>query len=368
MNRLLRLTLFGAIGSLMLIVGPESGYATEPANFGNFLAGSTMGAPIAAAPPPGVFFNNTFSYIPNGSGNGNSGCGVGCREHYNAGIDTATVTWGSGWTFLGGVYFPSISQTGYQASATSTPYPQGGGPLSSPTYGNIMDYEIGNTYFNPINFSWKFGDAFFVNAGLGFVAPTGTTFAGSLVPDYWTIRPHAAVSYLGQGWNLTTNFVYDINTASRGNTGLYQIIALNPATSASTAALLTGPANPGAGYTTGNYLYLDWTATKKFGNWEIGPVGFFKFQTTNDTPGGINPATGAAWTCAQLTNAKLPTCGMDVNIGAGVLVGYNFGPVDMKLIYANGFYSRDAIDSPTGSTIYLKTSFKLWSPDEAPKK
>jgi Putative MetA-pathway of phenol degradation len=147
----------------------------------------------------------------------------------------------------------------------------------------------------------------------------------------------------------------------------YQIIARNPATAPSLAGLLSGPANPGMGYTTGNYLFIDWTATKKFGKWEIGPVGFFKFQTTSDSPGGINPATGSAWTCAQLTAAKLPTCGKDTNIGVGLLVGYDFGPVDMKFIYSNGFYSSDAIDAPTGSTFFIKTSFRLWSPDDPPK-
>jgi hypothetical protein len=47
-----------------------------------------------------------------------------------------------------------------------------------------------------------------------------------------------------------------------------------------------------------------------------------------------------------LTIAKLPTCGKDVNIGAGLLIGYNFGPVDVKFIYANAFYSR----APSGLT------------------
>ena len=146
------------------------------------------------------------------------------------------------------------------------------------------------------------------------------------------------------------------------------MIARNPATAPAFAAFLTGPANPGRGYTSGNYLYVDWTATKKFGSWEFGPVGFFKLQTTDDSPGGINPATGAAWTCTQLTLAKLPTCGKDVNIGAGLLIGYNFGPVDMKFIYANAFYSRDTVGSNTGSEFFLKTSFKLWSPEEDPRR
>jgi hypothetical protein len=83
------------------------------------------------------------------------------------------------------------------------------------------------------------------------------------------------------------------STLLQGNTGLYQIIARNPATPAAAAAFLSGLANPGSGYTTGNYFFMDWTATKKFDKWEIRPVGFFKVQTTNDMPGGINPATGA---------------------------------------------------------------------------
>ncbi|OMI06260.1 hypothetical protein BSN85_22555 [Bradyrhizobium brasilense] len=360
--------LLSSAAALALAANMQRSLATEPGNFGNFLAGSTMGATVATAPPPGLYFTNTFTYIPMASGNGNSSCGDGCKSRYNAAIDSVNLTWGTGLQFLGGDYFPTIQQTGYQASATSLPYPAGGGPGLSPVYSNILDFEIGNTYINPLNFSWKFDGAYYFAAGLGFVVPSGTTFAGSLVPDYWTIRPHWAFSYLGDGWNLTASFVYDINTASRGNTGLYQIIARNPATLPATSLFLTGTANPGRGYTTGNYLYLDWTATKKFGKWEVGPVGFFKYQTTDDVPGGINPATSAAWTCQELRNAKLPTCGKDVNIGVGLLVGYNFGPVDMKLIYANGFYSRDAINAPTGSTIFLKTSFRIWAPDEPTNK
>lgn len=361
------MALGGLIGALTFTVATSISRATEPGNLGNLLFGATMGAPIAAAPPPGLYFNNTFFYAPLLSGSGNTSCGAGCKSRYSGAVDSATFTWGSGLTFLGGVYFPTVNIVGDTLSATNTPYPPGGGVGSSPIYGNTLELEVRNLFVNPLNFSWKVGNMpLFLNAGLGFVAPVGTSYAGSTVPDYWTVRPHWAVTYLGEGWNLSASFNYDINTASRGNTGLYQIIALNPATAAPISALLTGPANPGRGYTTGDYLFFDWTATKKFDKWEIGPVGFFKFQTTNDTPGGINPATGAAWTCAQLTAAKLPTCGKDVDIGAGLLVGYNFGPVDMKFIYTNAFYSKDTVGSNTGSLFYLKTSFRLWAPDEAP--
>jgi len=366
MTKLQGRALYCLIGASMLIATAGSSFATEPGNLGNLAVGATMGAPLAAAPPDGLWLNNSFLYGPMLSGNGNASCGLGCKSRYSAMTDSVTVTWGSGLTFLGGIYFPTVNIVGDELTETNTPYPSGGGPFASPIYGNVLVQEIRNLYVNPLNFSWRVGGIpLFLNAGLGFVAPVGTTFAGATVPDYWTIRPHWAVRYLGQGWNLTASFTYDINTASRGNVGLYQVIALNPATAQATSAFLTGAANPGAGYTTGNYLFFDWTATKKFDKWEIGPVGFFKFQTTNDAPGGINPATSAAWTCAQLTAAKLPTCGNDINIGAGLLVGYNFGPVDMKFIYSNAFYTRDTLGANTGSTFTVKTSFKLWSP-EAP--
>jgi hypothetical protein len=363
-----RAAFFGAIAGSAVLVGLGQALASEPANLGNFLPGNTMGAPIAAAPPPGLWFASTAFYIPMASGNGNAGCGPGCKERYNAVGATVNLTWGTGLKFLGADWYPTIQSGGFQATATTTPYPPGGGVLQSPIYNNIFDHEIANLYVNPLNFSWNLGKGLYVAAGLGFVAPAGSTYAGSLVPDYWTVRPHAAVSYLGEGWNLTVSALYDINTASEGRTGLYQVIARNPATAPAVAALLGGPDSPGRGYTSGNYLYVDWTATHKFGSWEFGPVGFFKFETTDDAPGGINPTTGSAWTCAQLTAAKLPTCGKDVNIGAGLLIGYNFGPVDMKFIYANAFYSRDTIGSNTGSEFFLKTSFKLWSPEEPPKK
>lgn len=93
-------------------------------------------------------------------------------------------------------------------------------------------------------------------------------------------------------------------------------------------------------------------------------------QPTNDTPGGINPAAGAAWTCAQLSAAKLPSCGKDMTAGAGILIGYNFGPVDVKFIYSNAFYARDTVGANTGSLAMIKTSFRIWAPDEpqSPKR
>jgi Putative MetA-pathway of phenol degradation len=368
MSNLVKAGLIAAISGASLLAHPDQGFATEPGNFANYLPGTTMGAILGAAPPPGLYLNSTAFWLPMGSGNGNTTCGPACKTHYNGVGDSITLTWGSGLKFLGATYYPTVQLLGYQAQATTTPYPPGGGPLQSPVYGNTLNIVVGNAYVNPLNFSWDLGHSLFVSAGLGFVAPIGTSYAGSTLPDYWAVRPRAAVSYLADGWNVTVGAIYDINMASRGNTGAYQAIARNPATPPATAAFFSGPANPGDGYTSGNTLYIDWTATKKFDKWEFGPVGFLRWQTNDDSPGGINPATRSAWTCAQLTAAALPRCGKDVAAGAGLLIGYNFGPVDMKFIYAHGFYAKDTPGANTDERVFLKTSFRLWAPDEPPKK
>src|ERR1700740_2775601 len=113
-----RVAFFGAILGLTLMAGFGQALASEPANLGNFLPGNTMGAPIAAAPPEGLFFASTAFYIPMASGNGNAGCGAGCKERYNAAGATVNLTWSTGWKFFGADYYPTIQTGGYQATAT----------------------------------------------------------------------------------------------------------------------------------------------------------------------------------------------------------------------------------------------------------
>src|SRR5437762_8417840 len=96
-----RAAVFGVIAGSALFAGLSQALASEPANLGNFLAGNTMGAPIAAAPPPGLWLASTVFYIPMASGNGNADCGPGCKERYNAVGATVNLTWSTGWKVLG---------------------------------------------------------------------------------------------------------------------------------------------------------------------------------------------------------------------------------------------------------------------------
>ena len=121
MTKLLNATVRVATIAFTLTICADVATATEPGSFGNFTAGATMGAPLAAAPPPGLYFNNSFYYYPNVSGNGNTGCGDGCKAHYSAILDAATLSWGTGLKFLGADYFPTISISGDMATSTTSP-------------------------------------------------------------------------------------------------------------------------------------------------------------------------------------------------------------------------------------------------------
>lgn len=81
-----------------------------------------------------------------------------------------------------------------------------------------------------------------------------------------TYEPHAAITYLKDDWNLTAHAVYDFNTASAGHTGV--------------GGLLANAGSPAAtffnGYRSGDLAFLELTTTKKFGEWQVGPVGYYR--------------------------------------------------------------------------------------------
>jgi len=173
-----------------------------------------------------------------------------------------------------------------------------------------------NIYFNPLNFSWNLGKGLYVAAGLGFVARPEAPMRVSLVPDYWTVRPHAAVSYLAKDGNLTVSALYDITPLRRAG----QVCTGDRAQPATAPAF--ADFSPARRIGVGEHerqLPLMSIGLRPRNSQLGGRSGrFFKFQTTGRFPGGINPATGFSMDCAQLTTARFPTCGKDVNIGAGL--------------------------------------------------
>ncbi|MGP0090568.1 MAG: hypothetical protein ACLPKB_11515 [Xanthobacteraceae bacterium] len=344
MTRLIR-TALGSTVALALITVAERGFAEESGDFNATLRGATIGEPVAAAPPPGIYADLlSFSGV-DGKGQGqNNGLTV-----YGQALSPAVI-FSPGWKFLGGSYVASVVQPFFVVAGFPSG-PSGAGPLE---FQNASFFEnMHNTIFTQ-KLAWNLGQGWFFSAGVNFQGPDGSTYNGTLNQDYWTVSPRAAIAYLDKDWKFAVNGYYDIHSASEGHTGTYAALA--------SAGLLPAVlANQiGDGFVSGQQLFIDWTLTHKFGKWEVGPVGYFKFQTTADSPGGT-------WTCAQLVTAGLPTCGHDTDIALGGLVGYDFGPVDLQAYVTKSVYTRD--DFGTGGlSAWFRTSFKIWGPDAPPAR
>jgi len=303
----------------------EQSAAREPGNFGQYQRGVTMGDPAAAAPPPGLYFENTTLLAPQITGNGQS---AGFKV--DAMLDIPVLIWSTGWSFLGASVMAYVAQPVFNLTSWNT---------SGPPYSSTFYPTVHNTWVTPVSLSWNLGKGWFASAGFAFYAPDGSSYDKTANPDYWTFEPHAAVSYLADGWNLTASFAYDVNTASAGHVGAF---AGTPA-----AAF-------GIGYRSGDQAFLDITATKKFGNWEIGPVAYLEAQTTSDRPGG-----GAS--CAQMAAATGAICGRATDLAIGGLIGYDFGRIALKLILTESVYTKDEFG---GFAMWTKVSFPLFAPED----
>jgi hypothetical protein len=227
---------------------------------------------------------------------------------------------------------------------------------------------VHNTIFaSAVSWNWKNG--WFTSLGFDFQGPDGSTYNGTTNQDYWTFSPTAAVSYIDKFWKATVNMEYDFHTASRGSTGSFAgfqnnvaLGALAPVVAAETVSPIgcVGLNCPGIGYTSGQQLFIDWSAEYKWGKLSFGPAGDFKFQTTSDRP-------GQGWTCPALTTNPFYgteglVCGRATVISLGGIIGYNFGPAELDVYAVQDVYDKDDF---RGTKIFTRVTFKLDNPAPA---
>ena len=85
------------------------------------------------------------------------------------------------------------------------------------------------------------------------------------------LNQRVALSYTGDGWNLTANAI--LGTQFNPVTGHPQVSPCPVS-----LAYPHNGCNP-------DFLNVDLTATKKFGKWELGPVGFYSTDLSAPAPG-----------------------------------------------------------------------------------
>jgi len=324
----LRQIVLGSLAALAVGGAASSALAEESGTFQNRLNGATIGLPLGALPPPGIYTGLETAYlgmVGGPGGHGNQGQGL----YFPAVANAVPILFVPGWNFLGASYAFSVVQAGYMNGLFTNPGNLNTSPTSIPAGGAVggtqFNETMANTTWNPIVLSWNLGTGWFISAGFNFMGPDGSRYAGTPNPDYWTLEPTLAVSYLANNWVASANFFYDINERSAG-----VCCAAAPITS-------------------GNTLYGDFTVLYKFGKWEVGPVAYFETQTTADS--GCVVANAAACVGSAYT------------LDFGALVGYDFGPVDIQVWFTQSVSARNFIDS---NIIWSRIGFKLWGFD-APK-
>jgi hypothetical protein len=292
----------------------------------------------AGVPPPGIYmFDQVFTYQSNYRGPGvNSALGGNTKVGVQGAVDVQGFVFVPGWTFLGATYDAVIAQPFEMASF--------GQPINAQASG------VHNTYFVPVELSWKLGTSgFAVKTGLGIFAPSGTiqgpTGLSNVGSSYWTFQPELIVSYLKDGWNLSAAIYDEMNTKnSRDN------------------------------YTQGDIFHVDFTATKTIGKWTFGPVGYYVAQVSDDKCPLFTCAGTALHPLGTLTNAQRFQI-----FAVGGLVEYNFGPASLSVWATQEVYAKasnaaavaatgqDFSLTTQGMTVFATLSYRLWAPEEPPK-
>jgi hypothetical protein len=294
----------------------------------------------AGVPPPGIYmFNQIFTDQRNFTGPGTTSLGLGSHSSLHINDYTMGFLFVPGWTFLGATY-DAVLVLPWVDVALGTPV---GSPVTPGTTSGGF-----NTYFVPVELSWKLGTSgFAAKTGLGIYAPTGTENGplpnrlGNVGNPWWTFQPELILSYLKDGWNLSAAIYGEFNTENRFNH-----------------------------YTNGDIFHVDFTATKTIGKWTFGPVGYYVAQVTDDK---------CPLTCQATGNTTLVHAQRFDVFALGGLVEYNFGPASLSVWATRDLIAKasNAAAIPAlgedfslisrGTTVFATLSYRIWAPEEPPK-
>jgi hypothetical protein len=172
MTRLRQIALAGlaaiAIGGVA-----SSASAMESGTFQNRLNGATIGLPLGATPPPGLYTGLETAYLsyPNSGMNGHATGNQGAVP-LPAIAQAVPLLWVPGWNWFGANYSASVVQAFYTFTACGTGC-SGGAPIT----GGGFVYT--NTFIQPINLSWNLGGGWFVATAFSVTVPDGTRQVGT---------------------------------------------------------------------------------------------------------------------------------------------------------------------------------------------
>ena len=289
--------------------GTSAGPVTE--------AGESIGLALGAALPQGLYFINTASIVhnPGVSSNNTSGKSLDIL------VNIPVVAWSTPWDVAGG------HVEAYAALPEAT--------VNSKGLGEQKPYGGSSGLYNPALFvcaAWNLGNDFHFSNFVGFYAPVnqpGFSYANG-TNNVWTFNERAALSYLGNGYNLTAHMIYGHSTS----------------TDDATQTNARGVSCAQTECQRADYLNVDLTALKSFGQLEVGPVGYYTTDLTKSSD-------------SQRGNRQL---------AFGMLVGHPLGTVT-----AQAYVTRDVWTSGghllggDDTRFFLRLVAPLWNPEDAKK-
>lgn len=296
---------------------PGAAWALEPGTVDPHLPGVTEGIPVAALPPPGVYFSNDLAYIDasfqDGSGRPVSTPAGGINVV--AWVNVPLLLWSSPWHILGAQYGAFIAQ------------PLVNLQVHSFISGNNFRTGFYNTIINPVILSWHVAPKLFLGANMPIYFRDGAwsrDAAINIANHTWTFGPSAAISYLDGDFMATANLEFDIQTENKDFA-------------------------PGLRYQSGNIMTVDYTVQRSFGKWTGGIVGFWIYQVEDDKlNGSATPANFAG--LGNSTGNRFEA------FSIGPLLGYNFGRVAVNFRYTRDIYAKNG---PQGDIFWFRFALPL---------
>lgn len=239
-------------------------------------AGETAGLALGTPLPEGVYFLDTASYISRST-----------KPETDILVNIPVVAYSTPWKVLGGRVeaYAAVPQL---AVGTDNSWSKG--------------------MYNPallVGMAWDLGHGWGFSNFIGGYAPVHN----SVGVNAWTFNERAALTYADDGWNLTAHGIYGTSTKDRETD-----VQVQP-----------------------DYFNLDLTATKAFGKWELGAVGF------------------GTWDTSSVAGSKRTS-----SIAAGPFVGYNFGPLSLHT-----YVTEDIAESHRGgddTRVFVRLVVPLGTP------
>lgn len=280
----------------------------EPGIAPQFPPGQTLGLPNAVSPPPGLHLMNRLAWY-DAELRDDSGRALG--QHATVRSEAIQLTWVPGVKVLGADYkafvnLPLVDMTVTRTSAAL------GRPGRHHTSG-LADPKV-----QPLDLSWPLGDGWHVGAGLGVYIPVGTYSRNAAInigQHFWTVEPGVAVTYLKDGWNASLHVLYDVNGENRTNH-----------------------------YRSGDQVFANATLTHDFAGWEVGPVGYYQKQVTDDSNDGGPSAFGGT------------TASPAEQVAAGLLASHRLGAAKLTAFVTRDIEARNTLG---GDKFWLNLSLPL---------